>query len=88
MSKGIRVRSLASLSGWGSGVAMGCGVDRRCGSDLVLLWLGRRPAAVAPIRPLVWETPYAAGAEYAFWSKSHKNDFNQSGNLIAHSLQP
>ena len=28
----------------------------------MLLWLWRRPAAVAPIRPLAWEPPYAAGA--------------------------
>ena len=28
-------------------------------SDPVLLWLWRRPAAIAPIRPLVWELPYA-----------------------------
>ena len=39
-----------------------CGVGRRCGSDPVLLWLWCRPAAAAPIRPLVWEPPYAAGA--------------------------
>ena len=32
----------------------------RCGSDLVLLWPWRRLAAVAPIRPLAWEPPYAA----------------------------
>jgi len=30
--------------------------------DLALLWLWRRPEAVAPIRPLGWEPPYAAGA--------------------------
>ena len=30
--------------------------------DLALLWLWHRPAAVAPIRPLAWEPPYAAGA--------------------------
>ena len=30
--------------------------------DLVLLWLWRRPAAVAPIRPLAWEAPYAEGS--------------------------
>ena len=29
--------------------------------DQVLLWLWCRPAAIAPIRPLVWEPPYAAG---------------------------
>ena len=31
-------------------------------NDPALLWLWRRPAAVALIRPLVWEPPYAAGA--------------------------
>ena len=38
-----------------------CGVGRTCGSDLVLLWLWRRLAATALIRPLSWESPYAAG---------------------------
>ena len=46
----------------GSGVAMSCGVGRRCSSDLVLLWLWCRPAATTPIGPLAWETLYAAGA--------------------------
>ena len=27
-----------------------------------MLWLWRRPVAAAPIRPLAWEPPYAAGA--------------------------
>ena len=40
---------------------MSCGVGRRCASDLALLWLWRRPAATALIRPLGWEPPYAAG---------------------------
>ena len=30
--------------------------------DPALLWLWHRPAAVALIRPLAWEPPYAAGA--------------------------
>ena len=50
------VRSLASLSG--SGVAVSCGVGRRCGSGPMWLWLWHRPAAVAPIGPLAWEPPY------------------------------
>ena len=29
--------------------------------DLALLWLWCRPAVIAPIRPLAWEPPYAAG---------------------------
>ena len=37
---------------------MSCGVGRRCSSDLAWLWL----AAVAPIRPLAWEPPFAMGA--------------------------
>ena len=41
---------------------MRCGVGRRHGLDPALLWLWRRPAAVALIRPLVWEPPYATGA--------------------------
>ena len=40
---------------------MSWGVGRRRGSDLVLLWLWRRPAAVALIGPLDWEPPYATG---------------------------
>ena len=40
---------------------MSCGVGRRQISDLVLLCLWCRPAAVAPIRPLAWELTYLAG---------------------------
>jgi len=43
------------------GAAVSCGVVCRCGSDPVLLWLWCRAAAVAPIRPLAWEPPYARG---------------------------
>ena len=46
----------------GSGVAVSCGVGRRGGSDLALLWLWRRLAATAPIRPLAWEPLYAMSA--------------------------
>ena len=38
---------------------MSCGVGRKCGSDLTLLWLWCSLAAVALIRPLAWEPPYA-----------------------------
>ena len=40
---------------------MSCGVACRHGSDLALLWLWHRPAAIAPIRPLAWEPSYVAG---------------------------
>ena len=46
--------------GWGSNVAMSCGVGRRHGSDLAWLWLWHRLASL--IRPLAWEPPYAVGA--------------------------
>ena len=47
--------------GHGSGIAMSCGVGRRHGWDLALLWLWRRPVATAPIRPLASEPLYAMG---------------------------
>ena len=41
---------------------MSCSVGRRCSSDLVLLWLWRKLAAIALIGPLPWEAPYIMGA--------------------------
>ena len=52
---------------------MSCCVGCRCGSDPVLLWLWCRPTAVALIRPLAWEPPYAVGTTL----KSKKNRTNQ-----------
>ena len=43
----------------GSGVAVSCGVGRRCSLDPELLWLWPRPVAMAPIPLLAWELPYA-----------------------------
>ena len=40
---------------------MSGGIVYQCGSDLELLWLWHRQAAVAPIRPLAWELKYATG---------------------------
>ena len=48
--------------GWGSGIAMSCGVDCKRNSDPALLWLRYRLAATAPIQSLALEPPYAAGA--------------------------
>ena len=55
------VGSVPGLAQWGkkSGLAVSCGVARRCSSDPTLLWLWRKPAAVALIRPPAWELPYA-----------------------------
>ena len=41
---------------------MSYGVGCGCGSDPALLWLWCRLAAVAPVGPLTWESPYAEGA--------------------------
>ena len=51
---------------------MSCGVGCRHGSDPALLWLWRRPVATAPIRPLAWEPPYAAGAAQRNSKKTKK----------------
>ena len=56
-----QVQSLASLSGCWIQV-LDCVASHRCGSDPKLLWLWSRPAPVAPIWPLTWDLPYAAGA--------------------------
>ena len=56
------IRSLPLLSGLRVHSAVNCGVGHRHGSDPALLWLWCGPVATAPIRPLAWEPPYAAGA--------------------------
>ena len=44
------------------------------GSDPALLWLWRRPVAIAPIRrPLAWEPPYAMGAAVEKAKKKQTN---------------
>ena len=51
---------------------MSCGVCRRLGLDLALLWLWCRPAAVVLIRPLAWEPPYAYAVGAALKSQKKK----------------
>ena len=46
---------------WGSTVALSCGVGHICGFDPTLLCLWYRLVAVALIRLLAWELPYATG---------------------------
>ena len=50
--------SIPSLVQW---VTQSCDVGRRRGLDLALLWLWYRLAAIASIRPLAQELPYATG---------------------------
>ena len=45
--------------GYGSGIAMNCGIGCRLGLDPALLWLWL--AAAAPVWPLAWELPCAVG---------------------------
>ena len=52
---------------------MSYGVGCRHGSDPALLWLWHRLAATAPIRPLAWEPPYAAGAALKSKKQTNKN---------------
>ena len=66
------VRSLAVSVGKGSGIAVSCGVGCRLGLDPELLWLWRRLVATAPIRPLAWEPPYAAGAAQEIAKRQNK----------------
>ena len=58
-------------------MAVSCGVGRRHGSDLMLLRLWRRLAAVAPCGPQVWELPYAESA--ALKSKKKKKKKKKKG---------
>ena len=56
---------------------MSCGMGCRHGSDLALLWLWHRLAAVAPIRPLAWEPSYAVGAALKRQKKKKKKKQQQ-----------
>ena len=60
---------------------MSCGVGHRLGSDSALLWLWRRLAAVAPIRPLAWEPQYAAGTAQEM-AKSQKKKLFPSYTIL------
>ena len=64
---------------------MSCGIGHRCGLDPTLLWLWHRPAAAAPIQPLAWEPPHAAGAALKSKKKKKKKkktpESEHKGNL-------
>ena len=47
-------------------------MGRRLDSDLMLLWLWCRPAAVAPTGPLAWEPSYAVGVALKSQKKKEK----------------
>ena len=74
--------SIPGLAQWVKDLAMSCGVGRRCGSDMALLWLWCRLVATAPIRPLASEPPYAAGAALKK-DKKKKNAFHTQSHSSA-----
>ena len=61
--------------GWGSGIAVSCGIGHRRGSDPVLLWLWCRPAVAALIQSLAWELLYIEGAALKSKQKTKKPNF-------------
>jgi len=67
---------------------MSCGVGCRLGSDPALLWLWRRPAAPAPIRPLAWEPPHASkvAQEMAKRQKKKKKKVESFKNRVYFSI--
>ena len=63
--------------GWGSSIAISCGVGHSHGWDPALLWFWCRPTATALIRSLAWEPPYAAGvAQEKAKTKKKKKKIN------------
>ena len=62
---------------------MSCGVGHRLGLDPGWLWLWRRPAATAPIRPLASEPPYAVGVAL---EKAKRQKTKESGLVVGNIL--
>ena len=68
------VGSIPGLDQWVKdlpSVALSCDVGSRLGSDPAEQWY--RPAAVAPIQPLVWEPPYATSVTLKSKKKKKKS---------------
>ena len=59
--------------GWGSGIAVSCGIVRRCGLDPMFLWLWCRSAAALPMRALAWEPPCTMGVALKRQIKNKKS---------------
>ena len=64
---------------------MSCGVGHRLGLDPPLLWLWCRLAAVALIRPLAWEPPYATGTALKNKQIKIKRSTNTQVDSLKHS---
>ena len=66
---------------------MSCGVGHRHGSDPALLWLWCRPVAIALIRPLGWELPYAMGVALKRQKKKKKKKKERNGLCLLFAKQ-
>ena len=68
--------SIPGLAQWGKDLALPVSFGVGCTHHLYpeLLWLWRRPAAVASIRLLAWEPPYAAGMALEKTKKTKKKN--------------
>ena len=84
------VGSIPGLAQWVNDPVLPWAVvlGRRLGSNLALLWLWRRPAATAPIRPLAWEPPHAAGAAQEMAKKKKKITPWEFWNVVAVEMNP
>ena len=60
---------------------MSRGVGHRCSSDLMLLWVWCRPAALVLSRSLAWEPPYAAGTALKSKTKQNKTETTSTWRL-------
>ena len=65
------IGSILDLTQWIKDPAL-LRISHRCSSVLALLW--RRPGATEPIRPLVWEPPYAVGVALKRQNQTKQNE--------------
>ena len=66
--------------GYGSGIAVSCGVGDRRSSDPMLRWWWRKPAAVVPIQLLAWEPPYVMDVALKMQNKTKGKEKNKALN--------
>ena len=66
---------------------MSCGVGRRLGSNLALLWLWCRLAAIALIRPLAWEPPHVVAEALKRTKRQKKRKKKRKKTLYIYSNQ-
>ena len=64
-------------------MGMSCGVGRRRGLDLALLWLWCRPAAVTLIGPLAWEPPFAEGTALKRHTHTHTHKKDKKTKIMS-----